>query len=99
MEFNVKYFLKNVYDPNTEWNAVAGLYIFAYADSKSWYALYVGQTTDFSDRIPGHELWDNAVQLGATHIHALKVSQAATRDKWEKMLIQNLQPSLNTQYR
>ena len=43
---------------NTKWNAVAGLYIFAYAtDQTHWQAVYVGQTDDFSSRIPSHEQW------------------------------------------
>jgi hypothetical protein len=84
-----------VYDTNTLWNEFAGLYIFAYLSGEYWHALYVGQTTDFSSRLPSHERWDEAVQKGATHIHALLVPQAANRDKVEKMLIQNLQPPMN----
>jgi predicted GIY-YIG superfamily endonuclease len=90
----------NIYDTNTTWHSVAGLYIFAYrTDQTYWRALYVGQTDDFSSRIPSHERWNEAVRLEATHIHALVVPQAATRDKLEKMLIQTLQPPMNVQDR
>ena len=89
-----------IYDSSATWNRVAGLYIFAYhTDQTHWRALYVGQTDDFSSRIPSHDRWDEAVRLGATHIHALVVSQVANRDKWEKMLVQNLQPRMNVQNR
>ena len=89
-----------VYDTNATWNRVGGLYIFAYIGKpNNWYAAYVGQTDDFSSRIPSHERWNEAVRLGATHIHALLVPLAANRDKWEKMLIQYLQPPLNIQDR
>lgn len=89
-----------VYNFDGIWNKVAGLYIFAYkTDATHWGAAYVGQTDDFSSRIPNHEKWDSAVRHGATHVHALVVPQAATRDTWEKLLISNLQPPLNEQHR
>jgi hypothetical protein len=86
-----------IYDPNTQWNKVAGLYIFAYKENNNWSALYVGQTDDFSVRLPSHEKWDSAVRKGATHIHAVSVSLAANRDKWEEMLIGHLRPPMNDQ--
>ena len=87
-----------IYEPNTTWNKVAGLYIFArMTDKTHWNALYVGQTDDFSFRLPAHEKWDSARRHRATHIHALAVALAANRDKWEKMLIQHLRPVLNVQ--
>lgn len=89
-----------IYDPNTSWNSTAGLYIFAYrSDATHWRAIYVGQTDDFSTRIPNHEQWGSAVRHGATHIHALVVPLAANRDTYERLLIQNLQPVLNQQLR
>lgn len=88
-----------IYDPETvQWNSAAGLYIFAYSTGGGrWKALYVGQTEDFSSRIPNHERWEEARRLGATHVHARVVPQAATRDVLERLLIENLQPPLNTQ--
>jgi hypothetical protein len=37
------------------------------------------------------------MRLGATHVHALVVSQAAKRDEIERQLIATYQPPLNTQ--
>lgn len=89
-----------IYSPESNWNKVAGLYIFANsADGQHWRALYIGQTNDFSSRLPTHEKWDLAVRRGATHIHALVVSQAVMRDLWEQRLISYLQPPLNDQYK
>ena len=89
-----------IYDPSTTWNKVAGIYIFAYRSGPTnWIALYVGQTDDFSSRMPSHDRWDEAVRLGASHIHALVIPLAANRDRLEKMLIQTLQPSMNVQHR
>jgi predicted GIY-YIG superfamily endonuclease len=78
---------------------VSGLYIFAYKGEQYWHPLYVGQTDDFSARLSCHERWDEAVRKGATHVHALSVSQAAMRDTYEHLLIQNLQPVMNFQLR
>lgn len=83
------------YNLNATWNNVAGLYIFAYDDGKHWRALYVGQTNDFSSRIPNHERIGEAVRKGVSHVHAMVVTQAATRDTLEKLLIQHLQPPMN----
>lgn len=88
-----------VYDSNTGWNDVAGLYIFAYSRGSTWYAHYVGQTTSLQDRLPCHERWLEAVANGTTHIHALSVSSKADRDRWEQMLIKHLQPPMNDLYR
>lgn len=89
-----------IYDRNEGWNKVAGLYIFSFlASNGRWTALYVGQTNDFSARLPSHERLNEAVQRGATHIHALVVPLQQSRDTWESMLIQHLQPSLNEQLR
>lgn len=88
-----------IYSFNTNWNQVAGLYIFTYFDGQYWRALYVGQTDDFSCRMPCHDRLDEAVRRGATHIHAATIPQAAKRDNLEKMLIQHLQPPMNTHYR
>ncbi|MEE9303801.1 MAG: hypothetical protein V3U84_08430 [Thiotrichaceae bacterium] len=89
----------NIYDRNDSWNDVAGLYIFSYHTANGWHALYVGQAESFQARLPNHERLDEAVRNGATHIHALGVSQQAQRDLWEKRLIQTLQPPMNIQHR
>ena len=90
----------HVYDKNEEWKALAGLYIFTYQASDGlWIPLYVGQTNDFSARLPSHERLDEAVRNGATHIHALAVPLQANRDSWEEKLIQYLQPPMNQQLR
>ncbi len=91
----LKFGIFDFYD--TTWTHSAGLYIFAYNDGDHWYALYVGQTNDFSLRIPHHERWDEARRNGATAVHSVVVSQAANRDRLEKMLIQHLHPPLNIQ--
>ncbi|HUI92691.1 MAG TPA: hypothetical protein VLX68_10625 [Chitinivibrionales bacterium] len=88
----------SIYGLNTEWNNVAGLYIFAYKTSANiWYALYIGQTNDFSVRLPNHERLNEAIRRGATHIHARVVSLQKDRDYYEEEMIQYLQPPMNDQ--
>ena len=89
----------SVYAANQGWNNVPGLYIFSFVVNDKWYALYVGQAESFHSRLPYHERLNEAVQKGATHIHALVVPSKQNRDLWEQMLIQNLQPPMNTQLR
>ncbi len=86
------------YDPKTTLgSALAGVYIFAGTspDGRWWQAKYVGQTRSFAERLPNHERWEEAEQLGATHIHALVVSNKLERQTLEYLLIQNYSPALN----
>ena len=77
-----------VYGHNALWNDVAGIYIFCGLNSqRQWVAIYIGQTDTFRTRIPPHEQWTPAMRLGATHVHAMVVSQAAMRDRIERLLI------------
>ncbi len=88
-----------VYDPETTtWNDVGGIYIFTGLNPQGrWRAFYIGQAKSFQDRIPSHENWTAAARLGATHVHAMVVQQAATRDRIEAELIEAYQPVLNVQ--
>lgn len=88
-----------IYGSNSNWNKVAGLYIFSYQTKDGWFPLYVGQTDDFSVRLPNHERLIEATRRGATHIHTLVVPQQSKRDTLEKNLIQHLQPPMNLQFR
>lgn len=88
-----------IYDSNRNWKKVAGLYVFSYQALGGWNPLYIGQTDDFSSRLPNHERLQEAVNRGATHIHAAVIPQAVQRDRYEAMLIQYLQPTMNTQLR
>lgn len=92
-----------VYDPKAvTWNKVSGLYIFTYIAAVKdginyWEPLYIGQTNDFSSRIPSHERFNEAIRRGATHIHAVVVAQSADRDTLERLLIQHCKPVMNEQ--
>ena len=85
-----------VYSPNPDgWNEVPGLYVFARLDPGGWVPLYVGQTENFRHRLPNHERWQEAMQRGATHIHARTEVTQEERDRIERDLIQAYQPLMN----
>ena len=89
-----------VYEHGANWNEVAGLYIFTGKNAEGlWVALYVGQTESLAARLPTHERWQEAVRLGATHVHAKTEPNAETRGQVEGELIQAYQPRLNVQQR
>jgi excinuclease UvrABC nuclease subunit len=92
----------DIYYLNTKinWRSVGGIYVFAARTMLTeWRAVYIGQTDDFSIRLPSHERRDEAMRNGATAIHAFVVQQATERDRLERLLIQYWQPQLNTQLR
>ena len=91
-----------VYPHETDWNEVAGLYIFAglasgFQRNHLWHAFYVGQCQSFGKRLPNHENWLGAALLGATHVHVLVELEENKRASIEKALIEALQPALNVQ--
>ena len=91
----------NIYDFISQWsNKVGGIYIFSGPASDKpnvWYPYYIGKAESFAARIPYHDKWSPAVQLGATHVHALVVQQEETRKLLESLLIEKYNPSLNIQ--
>ena len=92
-----------IYSMTTKWNEVGGLYIFAGLERDlpgidQWLAYYIGQTGDFSKRVPNHEnLWQ-AQRLGATHVHALVERVETKRVAIERELIEKYRPPLNIKY-
>lgn len=86
--------------PDGQWTTSPGVYIFTGLNfQRQWIPLYVGQTDSFAVRLANHERWDEARQLGATHVHALVVESEAIRGSLERQLIVALQPPLNVQLR
>ncbi len=88
----------SVHEHGANWNAAAGIYMFCGINQQNqWFPLYIGQASSLAERVPNHERWQEAVRLGATHVHAKAVSQQATRDQIEAALILAYQPRLNDQ--
>jgi hypothetical protein len=79
--------------------ALAGNYMFVKLVSDGWVPIYIGIADDLSDRIPGHERWNEAFALGATKIMAHTQSNTLNRDAEEKSLIGYWNPPLSIQHR
>ena len=90
------YWIRSFY---TNWKAAPGNYIYAKETnpgSRKWVALYVGQTTNLSQRLANHEKEAEAVSRGATHIHAHTSSaDDDVRLAEERDLIAKLSPPCN----
>jgi len=84
---------------DASWTADGGIYIFTGLKDNTWHPYYVGIADSLKVRLATHERWSEAVQLGATHVHARVASLAATREAIEKELIAQYQPPLNTHHR
>ena len=90
-----------VFGPDdVRWHEVGGLYVFAELERDErgwlqWHPWYIGRAGDFSDRLPSHERWSEAVLLGATHIHAMVETNALRRKVIEEELIEYYRPAMN----
>lgn len=90
----------HVCNPSANWKDAGGVYIFCGLNSnQQWFPVYIGQAESLAARLPNHERWQEAAKLGATHVHARVVEQAANRDALEQKLIVAFQPKLNTHYK
>ena len=90
-------YIFTVCDMNAPWNDVPGVYIFAGLDATGqwWSAKYIGQTNSFRQRMWNHERWQEAMGLGATHVHGMVMQDAAQRLTAEADLIEGYRPPLN----
>lgn len=79
-----------IYSMDTNWNDVAGNYIFAYESSPAkWTAVYIGETESFKDRLPNHNELSCIKRNGGTHIHAHVNANSEARLNEEADLLAN----------
>ncbi len=88
----------SVHNHEANWADVPGIYIFSGFNQQrqQWIPLYIGQAESFKNRLSSHERWAEARKHGATHVHAMRLTQQTERNNVEKQLIQSFQPRLNT---
>jgi len=88
----------DVYSYYGSWTDVGGVYMMTGLNSlNQWVPLYAGKADNFRKRMSGHEKWNPAVQLGATHVHAMVVELEFLRNWIEHELIRVYDPPLNKQ--
>jgi len=86
-----------IYKIDTTFEAVAGNYVFARnIDQKYWQPVYIGQTSDLSERFDDHHKMPCIKQEEATHIHVHKSSDnEAERLAEESDLVKKWNPICN----
>ena len=92
-----KEYAYTVYPIETPFQSLPGNFIYAQqAEDGSWVPIYIAQTRNLHQRLEGHVTADDAIQKGATHIHAHYDSTGqAARCTEERDLIQRWQPVCN----
>ncbi len=91
-----KEYLYNIYTMDTDWNDVAGNYIFAKETSPhKWDAVYIGETESFKDRLPNHNELPCVKRNGGTHIHAHTNQDSQARLAEEADIIATGRPPCN----
>ncbi len=86
-----------IYSLDTSFQPLPGNYIYAkQAEDGTWIPVYIAQTRDLHQRLEGHVRVDDAVQNGATHLHAHYCSAGqASRCSEERDLILLWKPVCN----
>jgi hypothetical protein len=83
--------------PGLPWNAVPGIYAFVARPAR---VLYIGETTSFASRLPGHEVWLEARRRGARDVYAMPFAGThSERRTLERALIGAYMPDCNTHHR
>ncbi|MDE3067978.1 MAG: hypothetical protein KGJ60_10575 [Verrucomicrobiota bacterium] len=60
-----------VYAMDTPFQSLPGNFIYAkQADDGGWIPIYIAQTRNLHQRLEGHVSMEDAIQNGATHLHA-----------------------------
>lgn len=94
------YYIRRITD---DWLDKPGNYVFAGPVShgilQGWTIPYVGETISLKTRLTGHERWQSAIRLGASHVLAHVNLNAVARLAEERDLIRAYNPPLNVQER
>jgi hypothetical protein len=73
------------------------VYAFARPDftGRNWTPVFLSRTANLSVRMGGHERWEEAQLLGATHVLLLSFPERAEREAAENDLLAMVRPVLN----
>ena len=91
-----KQYQYSIYEKGTTFKAIPGNYVFAKRiDANRWQAIYVGQTSNLSERFDDHHKKPCIDRHGATHIHVHRNDDDQARLDEEREIIQYHQPLCN----
>lgn len=85
----------DVYPHNIRVNDGPALYAFLKKLENRYFVLYIGQTTDLSERLKNHHKWDEAERLGFKYLAICRDVQARNLEADEANLIQKYLPRCN----
>jgi len=87
----------SVHRPHEAFEAEPGVYCFARPgpSGRGWTPLFLSRTGNLSKRLAGHEQWEDAQRLGATHILIHDADERDVREYVESDLAQALRPVMN----
>ncbi len=86
------------YPTDAEWHRLqhGGVYIFVKNTTRIFpEALYVGETGNFAERLPGHERWGEALRRGMNQVHICSFKTEHDRKNVESALIARYDPPMN----
>jgi hypothetical protein len=86
-----------IFPIDSSFQSLPGNYIYAgQAEDGNWVPIYIAQTRDLHQRLEGHVKMEDAIQNGATHIHAHYCSAGqAARCSEERDLLLRWKPVCN----
>lgn len=90
-----KQYQYSIHKKGTTFKALSGNYIFAKVVANKWQAIYVGQTSDLSERFDDHHKMPCIDRHGATDIHVHVNDAEQARLDEEADIIRNYQPPCN----
>ena len=96
-----------VYESGTDWSQMpeaGGVYIFACRENPlgEWVPLYIGETENFADDLPDHEMWSTLERQGNfrrsnIYVHVLEVRGKSQRVNVQDELIREHDPRWNSE--
>jgi hypothetical protein len=86
-----------VHSPHDAFPTAAAVYGFARPGfgGKGWVVVFLSRTANLAGRMSGHERWEEARMLGATHILVHQREERDVREYVEADLLSALRPVLN----
>jgi hypothetical protein len=89
------------YDPLSDWLDCPANYAFACINRLigGWTIFYIGEALNMRNRMSGHDIWSDALAVGATHVLGRFNSDGDARKAEEQDLIARYNPILNMRHR
>ena len=87
--------------PDADFPSGPAVYAFARPGSgagygcRNWTPVFMSRTANLAVRMSGHERWNEARRLGATHVMILAFNERSEREAAEHDLVEAMRPVMN----